>query len=64
MRPEEAKKVAQCVADMIDTDLKHNIKHVPLELNKLVHNFLKTYVPESDKKTEIIEGGSSLSDKS
>lgn len=58
MKSSEVKKVAMCVADMIDTDLKHSIRHVPLVLNELVQEYLKTYVPESDNKLEVVESGS------
>ena len=59
MKSSEAKKVAQCVADMIDVDLKHSVRHVPLVLSGLVAEYLKTYVPESDTKLEVVESGSS-----
>lgn len=57
MRPSECKKVAQCVADMVNTKIPHNIRHVPLVLCELVQEHLKTYVPETDIKPGIIESG-------
>ena len=63
MKSSEAKIVAQCVADMIDVGIRHNIKHVPLKLSQLVVEYLTTYIPEPETKNEIVEIGSSVKEK-
>jgi hypothetical protein len=64
MKSSEAKVVAQCVADMIDVKTLHSIRHVPLALNKLVTNYLVSYVPDVvDSAAELVITGSSVKDK-
>lgn len=64
MKSSEAKVVAQCVADMIDKKLPHSVREVPARLNKLVGDYLDSYIPEPESSTEIVESGSMMENES